>query len=742
MSSNIKKRNKSLNKYIGSQKEKQKLIESTLKTNYNTNKEYDNFQSTISSIAKQLNNISLKSFSQTKIKTNIFKENQKNNNYKISSKQNPILKIINNNSFIINGINLNFINEKNEIKKENENLKENIKFLLGQIKKYQKSGITIEENIQNEENELNNELRNIINIREKEIDKLNKEIILYKKRIQFLESENEKMNQKYNELKIKYQSEFNNENYSKSFIEENQLYQYNSKKNNNTYYNNYENSKNNIENNNYNKKKFAFHKTHYTTDFSNNFLQKNNILKTNEDSNYFINKIKCPPKKLKNIKYLSLVTSANKKNQKQEIRIFPKSTKAYSKNSFLYKKTPIKSDISKSSMVKSITHNYFSLKNSKYNLHKVNKKYSNFLYHKKNSNLSQLYNSNNQNEIININIPTSTGSYTSYNDESIYFPNLDTSPNDLYFFSNIINNDNLYNFNINEMKFSLIKYNLSENSTFKYNYIQTKNHSYDIIYSISNGFLIITGANTNYLHFYSKEKNKIFDLTKLNTSHNKGSLIKINSEKIMCISGINTCEVEIYSIKDNIWLNIPRMNCPHYESGYLVYNNNLIFSFFGYDYEKNKYIEDVEYIEIKKYYIENAWNKINININNKLRSHAIFFRINKEKNDEKQIFIVGGYNNHGRNNGLIQILIEKKDNNFNVNFKKFEENKVKMKGSNLNVDKYNNNDNIFLFQNEFYQFFDEENNLFYNYNYDCNFNIHIIDNFTLKHTIYKNKLNN
>ena len=49
-------------------------------------------------------------------------------------------------------------------------------------------------------------------------------------------------------------------------------------------------------------------------------------------------------------------------------------------------------------------------------------------------------------------------------------------------------------------------------------------------------------------------------------------------------------------------------------------------------------------------------------------------------------------------------------------------------------------DNLFLFSNEFYQFYDEENNLFYSYNYDNNFNIHIIDNFTLKHTIYRNKL--
>ena len=189
------------------------------------------------------------------------------------------------------------------------------------------------------------------------------------------------------------------------------------------------------------------------------------------------------------------------------------------------------------------------------------------------------------------------------------------------------------------------------------------------------------------------------------------------------------------------------MNRAHCESSYMVYNTNIIFSFFGYDYEYNKYIEDIEYLIIKNYYNEKTWKKISINNSNNnsgynLRNHSIFYRINKENNNEKEIFIVGGYNNNGRNNGLIQVLIENEENNFKINFKKYEENKVKIKGNDQNLEKYNNKENIFLFQNEFYQFFDEEDNLFYNYNYDSNFNIHIIDNFTLKHTIYKNKLIN
>ena len=301
------------------------------------------------------------------------------------------------------------------------------------------------------------------------------------------------------------------------------------------------------------------------------------------------------------------------------------------------------------------------------------------------------------------------------------------------------------------MKFSTIEYSLENNSTFNLSYSSSSNYSYDILLSITNGFLIVTGKKTNYLYYYNKTTNYIYDLCKLNFSHNKGTLLKINNDQIMCISGINSVDVEMYYLKDNICLNLPKMNCSHSESSYMIYNNNIIFSFFGYDYDNKKYINDIEFLILKNYYSESTWNNICINTNNNifnLRNHSIFYRMNKENNDSKDIFIVGGYSNTGRNNGLIQIFIEEIQNDkynfeFMINFKKYEENKVKIKGiNNVNLNKYKSMDNLFLFSNEFNQFFDEENNLFYSYNCDNNFNIHIIDNFTLKHTIYRNKIKN
>ena len=737
MNPNIKKRNKSLNKYLGSQKEKQKLIENSLKTNFYINNDFDNFQSTVSNITKQLNNISLKSFSHIKINPNIINE-EKNISKNFDNNKNQIkLKINKNNSFSIKAMNLN---EKNELKKENENLKGNIKFLLGQIKKYQKSGINIEDDYKNN--------FNIIIEKDNEIKKLNKKIL-------FLEQEIKEIKEKYNELKIKYEMNINNNiintnsnansnNISMSF-NENKLYQYNSKKNN---FYNYENSKNNLDNLdniNFNSRKFIFHKARHTTDFSYNNLLNNHAYNNIEDKeNYFLIYPKKSQKKFKNNKYLSLMTSANKNILNKESNNNPSSTKAYNNNSFLYKKSPIKSKINKSLIGKRKVNNFLNINDSLFNnSNKENKKISEILYFKKNNNSNiSIINNNNPNIIL-----TSTRSYSSkfsYNEELNLLPKLDISPNDLYYFFNY----SLYNFKIDEMKFSIINYSLNEKSKFKLYYDSTINHSNDILLSISNGFLIITGPDTNYLYFYSKENNKIYDLNKLNKFHNKGSLIKINNDQIICISGINTTEVEKYSIKDNKWIILPKMNCPHSESSYMIYNSDIIFSFFGYDYENNKYINDIEYLFIKNNYnkkSEKKWNLININNKNfeyNLRSHSIFYRINKENNEQKEIFIVGGYNNFGRNNGLIQIFLENKDMKFNINFKKYEENMIKVKGTEQNLERYNNNENIFLFQNEFYQYFDEEDNLFYNYNYDSNFNIHIIDNFTLKHTIYRNKLNN
>ena len=80
-----------------------------------------------------------------------------------------------------------------EIQKENLELKENIKFLLKQIKKYQKSGLTIEDMNVNRQQKMEK--------LEKEISELKKELNSYRNQIMILNTNNQKLNDENQELK-------------------------------------------------------------------------------------------------------------------------------------------------------------------------------------------------------------------------------------------------------------------------------------------------------------------------------------------------------------------------------------------------------------------------------------------------------------------------------------------------------------------------------------------------------------
>ena len=103
-----------------------------------------------------------------------------------------IIKVFN--FYILKKLNYdNCITNIDEIKKENMELKENIKFLLKQIKKYQKNGITIEDMNLNRQQELENY--------QKQIKELKQEIISYKNKIVSLINNNKELIKDNKELR-------------------------------------------------------------------------------------------------------------------------------------------------------------------------------------------------------------------------------------------------------------------------------------------------------------------------------------------------------------------------------------------------------------------------------------------------------------------------------------------------------------------------------------------------------------
>ena len=731
-------RNKS--SYNPSTKKEQQIIGKSGTNNFYSINKLDNIQSTVSNVAQHLNNISMnllnKSNNKTQIRSSMknpvkYQKNEiLNNKNKIKIKFSDIFKIdfLSNNLIICNNesfcIKSNY-NTDNEIMQENIRLKENIKFLLKQIKQFEKKG----NNTLDSEEKENLEL--ILDTKEKEIEEISKK---YQQEIEKCSN----IKYEYQKLKIKYKNLKNK--FEKMLTKNNN--QYFSLKTLNSEVNNhlgkkilFENSK--INDNNY-RKSLIYHRHIYSTELNNNF-------NTNEINQ---NKIS--------------IESYGKENKKRKI-LLPRKGKQFipttKQISFIYRKIP---NISNSNNEVKLISKCFSTVNNLGKKHVIN--YQVWEKFKKNNsskkaNLAHIDNfeinhKTVENKKYNYYIPEKSETISSAEvsrfplSELEYhikrpLPQVDSAPNDLYHFpinlNNNINHDKnlIYKFNISSMKFDKIKYNLEKNSSFNNTFYSTKNHSNDIILSISNGFLFLTGENTNNFFFYNKNTNYIQDLCKLNHCHNKGALIKINDEQIMCISGMNSVYTEMYFIKDDIWFNLPKMNFAHSESSFLVYNKNIVFSFFGYNYNSFKYITNiVEFLVIKNYYSEDLWKKIYIkNYNYNLRFHSIFCRANKGNNNSNDIFIVGGYNQYGRNNVLIQVFIENKNQiEYKISFKKYEENKVKIKTKSGNLD------NLFLFGNSFFQYFDEKNDTFYSYNHDNNFNIHIIDNNTLKHTIYRNKM--
>ena len=285
------------------------------------------------------------------------------------------------------------------------------------------------------------------------------------------------------------------------------------------------------------------------------------------------------------------------------------------------------------------------------------------------------------------------------------------------------NRNEIIAFNISIQRFSIKNY-IEGTSNFNNIYNSFTEHENDIILSLSNGAIIITGKETNKMFFYNSLNNYMYNLNNLNNSHCKGGIIQYGNNKLICLSGKNNSTVEIYNIKENKWKDLPNMNRAHCESSYIILNNNILFSFFGFDYEKNLFISDIEYLNLNNTYLN--WKIMKINEKIYIKGHNLFSLYNHYKQNYK-IFIIGGENNSYINQGIIEIeLIDFKIkylDGLNKHFKsKNRENKDAEK---------------IIFSNPFFSYFDTITNKKYMYNIDQNLNAHIIDIDTLEHNIYK-----
>ena len=610
------------------------------------------YNDNISNMNRQLSNISFNdkqilNISKVKVVSDnvSIRESFKFNNI---TNQNNCLTIINNESlhFIapIKTYNESNFIQNEELRNDNIKLKENVKFLLNQIKKYQKIGFSIETD--NESN-LVKELR--------------EEIIVLRQYITEYENKLKKIEENYTNI-----------------LREN-LY-----------------IKNNL-----NKKKFFEYLEEENNINFNLFSNKNQ----ESINNNIINSIHKNYKKHHSLSQGEEVFKFSKNISKKPLTRGSSST-------FIKKSLFNNNNISNN--IKLSNSNEIDLRNSNLKLNKFNKT----------NNITQryLYSNNNINNIPIISSEPEIIFKISNNNN-----NLSKGPKykNLIFYYDIISN-----------KYNSKNY-LEGSSLFNLAFNITENHSNDIGLSISNGYLIITGKKTDQFFFYNSKDNLMYNLCNLNHNHCKGSLIKINNNTLLCLSGMTSIFVEMYNIKENKWNDISKMNRPHSESSYIVINN-ILYSFFFFYYELNRYIDFVESFNLNKLKDKNEkWKKIKLTNDINIKGHGIFILNNNNCNsDIHKLIIVGGSNSIIINTGYIEIDINDKNKEIiqckwdNYNFCR---NSLK-KGLNCEDEKK------IIFSSSFYTYFDKNLNHFYSFNFDNELNCHIIYHNDLKHEIKKNTL--
>lgn len=110
---------------------------------------------------------------------------------------------------------------------------------------------------------------------------------------------------------------------------------------------------------------------------------------------------------------------------------------------------------------------------------------------------------------------------------------------------------------------------------------------------------VVTGRNCNHF-FRLQQYNKMVFLRRLKYNHVNGGIIYDSLNQCMLfLSGIYSNNCESFSFKTNQLENFPSMNIQRSDTCYCI-SNNILFAFFGYSYYLDKYINFIEYIDLRR----------------------------------------------------------------------------------------------------------------------------------------------
>ena len=213
--------------------------------------------------------------------------------------------------------------------------------------------------------------------------------------------------------------------------------------------------------------------------------------------------------------------------------------------------------------------------------------------------------------------------------------------------------------------------------------------------SINNSLYIITGSYFDTLYHFNLNERTLKKVNHLNHNHCYGGFIFLHKTKqFLCISGtsnkyIETCNMlsshkRSNSNVNNIfftyhWNSLQNeLTVERSQSMFIVQNHKYIFSFFGFCYPQNKYLNTIEYCEIQNNKI-GIWKLIEVNsdvenISLYLKEHFIF-EIGTNQDKEEGLILIGGLNGNKEETVLnyIEIGLDEKKK---MQFRKLKKNIV------------------------------------------------------------------
>jgi hypothetical protein len=304
-------------------------------------------------------------------------------------------------------------------------------------------------------------------------------------------------------------------------------------------------------------------------------------------------------------------------------------------------------------------------------------------------------------------------SYLNDNDFGIY--RIDTKSNKIIFFNIITHKFELEQF---------VNYN-------NYSFLQKSTNKNFITYTNKSGFYILTEnefKQDNNFFYLNPSKHFLKKLPNPQSYHKNSLLISYlldnenndekNNNNIICFSGSNTTSVEVFNESKKKWSFLPYLDNAYCDCSILIIDQFKLYCFFGYDYINKCYNKNIIWIDLKN---PKKWNIINVNL--EIKNQFSFIPKYFQTQNKNTFFILGGiFSNNIPNSDMIQIIINDEKSEVYSNY-----------------NEGNMNNEPFIFNETFINYFDQKNNIEYKCGFDKKGNVHFIDITNVKHRIFDYK---